>query len=387
MSKKKRSFINFISIISMLGLSIGCAALIIILSFFNGLEELNRQVFKAFDPALKITKKKEKFFQTDTVLLQKIRAIEGVRAVSEVIEDKALAKSDYAQMIVVLRGMDANFVNQQELKNATQGGEFSIEDEEGPKAFIGNGVAGVLKLDVNDMLNPLQLLYPRNAKLNILNPEQNIMKTALPVSGVFMLEEQYDNYVYLPLQTMEYLTDKQNQRSSYDLQLHSGVDTDKVKKTIQTISGTLYDVKNRDEQNEVLFKAIKVEKLFIFIGLFCIVALASITIFFGVSMLVLDKKDDIFILQSLGASATTIRRIFISEGVIIGLIAVLVGNVIGLGVCFAQMKFGFLKLGIEYSLVDAYPVHIRIWDVCISSVGILFLCIFATLYPARKAIS
>jgi lipoprotein-releasing system permease protein len=387
LSKKKKGFINFIAIISMLGLALGTAALIIILSVFNGLEDLNRQVFKAFDPDLKISSKTTKYFEASPKILTKIKKIEGIAYVSEILQEKALARSNDAQMIVVLKGIDSTFNRNQDLKKSIVEGKMSQYKGNLPQVFIGAGVYYTLDLVVDDYLRPLNLLFPKNQAINVLNPEDNINTRTFDVSGAFALEVQYDNYVYAPLKEVEALCEAENKRTSYDIILKPEAEINKIKQNLAEIMGANYSIKTRDEQNAALFKAIKVEKLFIFVALFFIMAIASFNIFYGLSMLVLDKKDDVFTLASLGASQSQIRNIFLIEGLIIGIVGVLVGSFIGLSVCLIQQKWGVVSLGMQYAMVNSYPVKIQGFDIFISIFGILFLALMASILPANKALN
>ena len=385
LSKKKRSFINFISLISMLGIALGLTALIVILSVFNGLEDLNRQIFKAFDPDLKITSISKKDFLPESGLLQKIKAINGVKYLSEVYQDKALARSNDAQMIVVLKGVDTTFENNLEMQKALFEGDMKIFKDGRPTAYVGGGVYTALDLKVNDFLYPLTLLYPKMQPLNVLNPEENINQSTLEVAGAFVLEQQYDNHVIVPLQIVESLTEKEGKRTAIEITLKENIDASGVKKEISGILASNLQIKDRDEQNAPLLKAIKIEKLFIFIALFFIVGIASFNIFYSLSMLVIDKKDDIKTLSSLGATKSLIKAIFLAEGLLVAIVGIVLGLILGLGISYLQQKFGFVKLGMEYALVDAYPVEIRTSDVFLSVIGIFVITVLASVLPATRA--
>ncbi|MBP6619380.1 MAG: ABC transporter permease [Leadbetterella sp.] len=385
LSKKKRSFINFISIISMLGIALGLTSLIIILSVFNGLEDLNRQIFKAFDPDLKVTSTLKKGFYPTKGLIKKINNVDGVAYTMEVYQDKALARSKDAQMIVVLKGVDSTFTKNAEMKKSLIEGKMSIYNGERPVAYIGGGVYSVLDLNVEDYLSPLGILYPRNQKLNVLNPEENINQVNVEVSGVFALEQQYDNYVYLPLATVEQLIDAPGKRTSLEITIMPGYEVTPIKNKITKILGANLQIKDRDEQNESLLKAIKIEKLFIFVALFFIIGIASFNIFYALSMLVIDKKDDIQTLSSIGAGQSLVKTIFLAEGFLISFIGVCLGLVLGLGICFIQMHFGVISLGMQYATVDAYPVKIILSDIVFSVFGIFLITFLASLLPATKA--
>lgn len=385
LSTKKKSFINFISIISMLGVAVGLSALIIILSVFNGLEDLNRQIFKSFDPDLKISAKQAKTFIPDQELIESLKNMEEVAYISEVLQDKALARNGDYQTIIDVRGVDSSFKLNNDFRKALLIGEMDVYKEEFPAAFLGIDVFNSLQLGIADFLNPIEVLYPRNQKVNLLNPESNINDASMIVSGVFMLEQHYDNFLFMPLEEMEDLTESWDKRSAIEISLQPNARVNRVKRQVAALLDDNLVVKDRDEQNESLLKAIKLEKLFIFIGLIFIVGIAAFNIFYALSMLVLDKKDDIETLSSLGADASFIRRIFIIEGFIISGIGVIAGLIIGLGVVWMQQKFGFVGLGVDYAITDSYPVRIMLSDVLLSIVGIWLITFLASLIPARKA--
>lgn len=369
----------------MLGIALGLTSLIIILSVFNGLEDLNRQIFKAFDPDLKVTSTLKKGFYPTKGLIKKINNVDGVAYTMEVYQDKALARSKDAQMIVVLKGVDSTFTKNAEMKKSLIEGKMSIYNGERPVAYIGGGVYSVLDLSVEDYLSPLGILYPRNQKLNVLNPEENINQVNVEVSGVFALEQQYDNYVYLPLATVEQLIDAPGKRTSLEITIMPGYEVTPIKNKITKILGANLQIKDRDEQNESLLKAIKIEKLFIFVALFFIIGIASFNIFYALSMLVIDKKDDIQTLSSIGAGQSLVKTIFLAEGFLISFIGICLGLVLGLGICFIQMHFGVISLGMQYATVDAYPVKIILSDIVFSVFGIFLITFLASLLPATKA--
>ena len=385
LSKKKRSFINFISIISMLGIALGLTALIVVLSVFNGLEGLNRQIFKAFDPDLKISSVTKKDFLPGNDLIKKIKHLEGVKYISEVYQDKALARSNDAQMIVVLKGVDTTFENNKEMQKALFEGEMKIFKDGRPAAYVGGGVFTALDLKINDFLNPLTLLYPKIQPLNVLNPEDNINQYTLEVAGAFVLEQQYDNHVIVPIEIVESLNDKAGKRTAIEITLKENADLNEVKKQISGLLSENLIVRDRDEQNAPLLKAIKIEKLFIFIALFFIVGIASFNIFYSLSMLVIDKKDDIKTLSSIGATQNLVKSIFLAEGLLVATIGVVLGLILGLSISFFQQKFGLIKLGMEYALVDAYPVENRSADVIMSVLGIFVISVLASIVPASRA--
>ncbi len=370
----------------MLGICVGTAALVIVLSVFNGLEDLNRTIFKSSNPDIKISPVQGKTFDRDVALFDKLKQINGIQALTEVIEDNALAMREEEQIIVRVKGVDSTFQQDNPLRNALFEGELVIHQDSIDYAFVGGGVYSVLSLQSFNFLRPLQLWYPKNQKLNALNPESNINRLLLPVSGAFVLEQQYDNLVYIPIRRMENLTEMHGKRTSLEIRVADEKQLTKIKRQMAEILGPAFDIKDRDEQNAALFRAIKIEKLFIFLALLFIIGIASFNIFFALSMLVLDKKDDIKTLSALGASSGLVRKIFLSEGAIISFSGALVGLFMGVGICWSQMQYGWLSMGMEYAIVDAYPVLLKTSDVLLSLFGIIVIAFLASLFPAQKAV-
>jgi lipoprotein-releasing system permease protein len=271
------------------------------------------------------------------------------------------------------------------MKKSLVDGKMEILNGGRPTAFIGGGVSSILSLNVLDYLTPLGILYPKNQKLNVLAPEDNINQINVEVSGIFVLEQQYDNYVYLPLSTVEQLIEAPGKRTSVEITLKPGAEVGSVKDRIAAILDDSLQIKDRDEQNESLLKAIKIEKLFIFVALFFIIGIASFNIFYALSMLVIDKKDDIETLSSIGATKGLVKNIFLAEGLVISFVGVAQGLVMGIGICFIQMRFGIVSLGMQYATVDAYPVKIISLDIFLSVLGIFLITFLASILPATKA--
>lgn len=386
-STKKRGFIHFISIISVVGVAVGMTALIIVLSVFNGLEKLNREIFKISNPDLKISHTSSKTFENEEHLLSTLRSDTRVDKVVEVIEDNALAKQGEDQLIVTIKGVDDSFEQLKTMQKALVDGTMYITKEGSDFAFVGAGVYNYLNLSVDDFIRQLEIWYPRNQKLNVLNPESNINKLRLPIAGVFALEQQYDNHVYLPIHLVEALTGKKGERSALEIYLKKNDDIDDLKNELGTQMPQGLEVKDRDELNIALFRAIRIEKLFIFIALLFIIGIASFNIFFSLSMLVLDKKDDIENLFAIGASEKLVSQIFLKEGFIIAATGSIIGLIIGSGICLSQIYFGWLKMGMEFAIVDAYPVVLKWSDIIFSIIGIMLIALAASYFPSRKAVS
>lgn len=397
-SKKKRSFISWLSILSMLGVGVGTMALVIVLSVFNGMEELNRQIFKSFESDMTIAPRQGKRFTASAELLTRLRQTPGVALVTAIAQDNALAKYDNRQTVVRLKGVDDNYLERQQLDSALLEGKLLLRREGVNYAIVADGVRSDLSISPTDILTPLQVLYPRSGQsFSVLNPDA-FSSESLTVAGVFFIESHYDNYVLIPLATARELFGYQpNDVTSLELQLRPGTDEDAVKRALQAVVGESTDapvqegtgskltVQSRDDLNKDLYRAIRVEKLFVAITLGFIILIASINIFFSLSMLVIEKKEDIKILFAMGATAGLVRRIFLTEGAIIALTGAIAGLVLGIVICLAQEQYGFIRMGTVSSIIDAYPVRLYTSDILLTGVLVVLITILTSWFPAQRA--
>ncbi len=369
----------------MLGIGIGTMALVIVLSVFNGLEDLNRQIFKSFDPDIKISAIEGKTFNLREINMATLAKLKGVRHVGEVIQDNALVRYQNAQMIVSLKGVDHYFEENSPLKKALVEGKFLIQKDSVDYAIIGGNVYDALSVSVENVLEPLDVWYPKASKKLALIPEENINSSLINVSGVFALEQNYDDFIYVPLSFAEKLTDNLSERTALEIYLEKDAQMGSLQKEIQKIVGNKFKVQNRDEQNASLFRAIKIEKLFIFIALLFIIGIASFNVFFSLTMLVIDKESEIKTLSAFGANARLIRNVFFTEGAIISFSGASVGLFFGGLICFVQEKYGLLKMGIPNAIVDAYPVKMQLLDFILTAFALIAITILASIIPAKRA--
>ena len=385
-SRKKRNIISIISNIAMIGVAVGTAALIIVLSVFNGLEDLIREIYSSFDPDLKITAVEGKSFETDTEFMNRIRQMPGVAVVSEVIEDNALLRYNDRQMVVKVKGVSENFFEQNEIDSSVVEGHSQLILDDTHHALIGRGVQYQLSIRPNNQFAPLQFLYPRNTKFNPLNPEGSFNTLSITPGGIFAIERQYDDaYVFVPLNFAAELLEYGRRRTAIEIKVEEGVRVDRVKAALQQELGESFRIQNSDEQHTSLLRAVKVEKLFVFITFAFILGIASLNIFFSLSMLVIDKKKDIAILASMGATASIIRNIFLFEGALVAFIGAAYGLSIGMLICNLQQNFGLVSMGMATSVVEAYPVKMQVQDFILTGIAIVVITLLVSVRPARKA--
>ena len=386
-SHNKRSFISIIALIAMIGVGVGTAAMVVVLSVFNGMEALNRQIFKTFDADIEITPREGRRFVVSDAFLDKIRKTEGVAIVTQVIEDNALARYRDNQTVVRLKGVDSTFAQRGQLDTAMIEGTLQLTGAQGtPFAVVSEGVRSALLISMNDPLTPLELWYPRSDRktLSLSSPDA-FNQVAVRPGGTFFIESRYDDYVIAPLATVASLLQYGKQRTDLEIQVAPNASAESVRRRLQRVAGEAFVVKDRDELNADLLRAIRVEKLFVSVTLSFIILVAAINIFFSLSMLAIEKKEDIRMLFAMGATASLVRRIFLSVGGIVALSGATLGLIVGVSLCWLQEKYGLVSMGMESSLVDAYPIKLVWSDLLVTALIIVAITVVVSIIPARRA--
>lgn len=385
-SRRKKSFISLISNIAMLGVAVGTAALITILSVFNGMEDLNRQLFKSFDADLKITPATGKRFESSAALLQKTNQTADVLLVTQVIEDNVLARYADRRAVVKLKGVDSSYLQRHQLDNSMLDGTLALANNGEPQAVVGITAQQALSLNINDFLTPLELWCPRSDTPTLsFNSPEAFNQQVIRVAGIFALESRFDNYVIVPLPFAAQLLNYGNQRTALEITLQPNADPDAVKLALQQKLGKAFTVQTRDELNASLLRAIRIEKLFVNIALGLIVLVAAINIFFSLSMLVIEKRADLKMLFAMGATTTLVRNIFLFEGAIVALTGATLGLILGIIASWLQLKYGLISMGTPSSLVEAYPIKMEIRDFVITAFLVAIITFLVSFVPARRA--
>jgi lipoprotein-releasing system permease protein len=408
LSKRKKNFINIISGLSMLGVAFATAALVVVLSVFNGLEDLLRSLYTAFDPQLKIEAVEGKSFEVTDSLKNKITSIEGIEILTEVIEDYVyvryaqpdvvtpeemteteehfLMPKGTAEMVVTMKGVSDNFIDQHRLDNNIIGGDPKLHLNGMHAAIIGKGVRNTLSISVENDFVPLELYYVKNLKSNSFNPSAMYSQQFALPSAVFAIEKNYDeNYIFVPLELAKELMTYGNKRTALEVKLKEGVSTESVQERIKNVLGSSFKVLTNDEQHRDLYRILKIEKLFVALAMALLIAIASINIFFSLMMLVIDKKKDISILASLGATPALIRKIFISEAFVISGIGACMGLLFGAFLCWLQDSAGLVGMGMETAVVMDYPVKMVGTDFLFVATIIILITWLIAWFPARAA--
>jgi lipoprotein-releasing system permease protein len=370
----------------MIGIAFSTAALIIVLSVFNGLGDLLRSINSSFDPEIKVELVKGKSFEVSPDLIGKIQAIDGVKIVTEVIEDYAYVRYRDADMVITLKGVSNNFIDQHRLDDHIADGRLVLEENGINYAIIGRGVQYALSVATGENLYPLQLFYIKNMKTSGIDPSQLYARKSIEPGGVFSIEKNYDeNYIFVPLQFAQELLNYDNKRTSLEIQTEKGVNEKDIQQKIKTVVGEKFKVLTNEEQHQDIYRLLKIEKLFTAVALMLLVLVASINIFFSLMMLAIDKKKDISILFAIGGQQSLIQKIFLGEGALIAFSGAITGLVLGGIICWLQSSFGLVGMGMDNAIVSSYPVEMKASDFVLTSLVIITITLLVSFYPARLA--
>ncbi len=387
-AKKSHNAINIISLISMGGVAVGTMALIVVLSVFNGFDNLVQSLFNSFNPDLLITIKEGKTFIPDRDLLFKLKQTEGVADYAEVLEDKALLKYNDRQTIATVKGVGRNYSNISGVDSMIRQGEFSLQKTKDYYTVVGEGIAYFLNISLDVRIGyrpPITVYVPKRTKNISFNPERAVNRMYITPVGIFSIEQEFDSkYIFVPLEFSRELFDYSGEVSSVEVKLTEYSDYEQVQAKVQGLFGDQFSVKNRFQQNQLFYQTMETEKWVIFLILIFILGVASFNVIGSLTMLILEKKSDIGIFTSLGADMSVIRRIFLTEGWLITVIGAVIGLIAGLALCWAQIKYKIVGLPNSGSFViDAYPVDIQWNDVITILMAVLLIGYFAAWYPIR----
>lgn len=387
-SKKSHNAINVISAISVCGVALATLALVCTLSVFNGFQDLVATFFTAFDPQLKITAVKGKVFDGQDPRILQIRELPEVELCSESLEDNIMVQYQDKQTMAVLKGVEDNFDRLTPIDSILFGrGELILHDEVVDYAIPGIQLLSTLGASIR-FLDPLEIYAPkRGAKVNLANPSTAFSTGQLFSSGlVFAVnQEKYDgSYILTSLRFARDLFQYTSEVSAINLKLKPEADTDAVKEKIEQILGEDFCVSDRYEQQADTFRIMEIEKLISYLFLTFILVIASFNVIGSLSMLIIDKREDVNTLRNLGANDNQIVRIFLFEGRMISFIGASLGVVLGLFLCWLQQKYGLIALGSSGTfVVDAYPVSVHLTDVIVIFITVLAVGFLSVWYPVR----
>lgn len=367
-SKKSVNAINIISGISTLGVLIGSAALIIILSVFNGFEQLILNMFSSLSPELRIEPANGKLFHPDSLANDKLRNDPRVLHYSEVLQENVLLRYGQNQFIGTLRGFGGDY---NRMKDLIELGSDTLQNGHESFAILGAAVQAYLGVNLNDDWRSISVYSPRKVMVNSINPMDEFNIRSIKPSGVMVPQPKFDDYFITSLPFAQEVFDEYDKISAIEIDVKKGISISSFQKELASSLGDKFVVKNIGEQNPTLYKILNSEKWAVFLILTFVLIIAILNIIGSLTMLVIDKQKDIVVLRSLGANSSFIKRIFFSEGMFISLIGCIVGMLFGLIFCVIQLKFGMIKMSGADLITDVYPISLKWID---------FVLVFSTVF-------
>ena len=388
-SKKSHHSINIISGISVLGVTIATAAMVCILSVFNGFEGMVADLFTAFDPELKVLPVKGKYIDVSDPMVKKVKRCNEALVCTEVVEDKALIVVNDRQHMVTVKGVEDSFFGMVDFESIKLGdGDLMLHFGDNEYGILGVNLLTSLGLTI-DFTDTLDVYAPKKGEnISLVNPMNDFTRGELlsPRSAFMVLQAKYDNqYVLTSIDFARHLFDKDSMVTGLEMSLDPSADVDKVKKRLLEETGGKFKILDRYEQQSDIFKIMEVEKLVSYIFLTFIILIACFNIIGSLSMLIIDKREDIKTLHNLGASNRDISRIFLFEGWLISVVGAVIGILIGVGLCLLQQEYGFLKFGDSSGnyIIDVYPVSVKITDIILVFVTVAIIGFLAVWYPVK----
>jgi lipoprotein-releasing system permease protein len=380
-TSKSKNVVNIISYISLFGVSVGTAALVIVMSVFNGFEKIVLDMYNSFDPHLKITSVVGKTFNPEdvkSILLEQ----KDIKLYAEVLEEKVLIQNNGNEIIATIKGVDDNFNELVNFSKLVVFGDSVFENFNGNAVIVGNGIAYNLSINVNNIFEQINITAP-NRTSKYIKDKSDLVKTAFLPIGVFSVQAEYDNeYIICPLKNLQNILERENEVSAIEVNLLNSENMEDVKSETQKQIGDNYIVKTRLEQHEFLYKLLNSEKLAVFLILVFILIIASFNIISSLSMMMIDKQKDIKTFWNLGSSEKQIRNIFFTKGILGVLVGSAIGLFIGVGFSLLQQHFGFIAMEGNF-VVNAYPVELNIKDVLIVEITVIVIGLIASFYPAK----
>ncbi|MCD6017776.1 MAG: hypothetical protein K0S53_897 [Bacteroidetes bacterium] len=382
-SKKSNNAINVISWISIIAIAVTTAALVIVLSAMNGLTSVVADLYHAIEPDLKITSVNSKYISRNKELVDKIKSVQGINGMSFSIEENALIKLDDKQAIVTIKGVDDEFKNLTHFDTVVMEGTYRFRFDNQYYGVFGRGIANKLDVNVNDFISPISIYAPVRGKVESINPEDAFNKVSIVPSGIFSLNDDFDyKYVLIDLGAAQELFDCPNSFSIIELSVNDKDELKSIQQQLQNKLGPDYQIKNRYQLNDVLFKTLETEKLWTFLILAFILVIATFNIIGALTMLIIEKKKDIKTLYNLGADQQLIRTIFMKEGFLITSVGALFGLVIGLIVCVLQQQFHLVTFD-DMSVIPYYPIKMQVKDFIWILGVVMGIGFLAAVYPVR----
>ncbi len=384
-SRKSANIVNLISAISVVGVAIGTMALIVVLSAFNGIDSFIEGMLSNFDPDLKITASQGKSFSLDDADFDSVKQLTGVVSYAEVVEENALLSYEGRLKYAVVKGVATDYAEFSGLDSVMIDGEFFLKKGSQNYAVIGEGVRYELSVGLS-FVSPIYVNVPRRDFRSTINIDQSLNRGHVFPSGSFSVEQEIDSkYILVPLDFARSLFELEGRLTSLELKVDDQDDVSRIKASVQKLLGAQFLVQDRYEQHEFLYRVMRSEKWSSFLILSFILVIASFNLLGSLTMIIIDKKDDIKILGSMGANKKLVRQIFLFEGWLVSFSGAVGGLILGVVLVWAQSRFELLKLPGDGSFaLSAYPVDLQLIDVSATFLIVLCIGFFAAWYPVRS---
>ena len=383
-AKKSHNVINIISAISAIGMAVGTAALIIILSIYNGFDSLIKSMMSNVEPDLLITPATGKVFVPEGETYDWIYEQSAVKNMCTILQEQVFISYDGQQGLALVKGVDWIYEGESPIQDHLREGSFVLHRGDVPLAAVGLGLAYNMGISPR-FLAPIEIYFPlRTGRISMTNPAASIMSINVWPSCTFSVNSDVDSKLMIvPIEKMRELLDYEDEVSAVEIRVTEGVSQKEItalQKEIAERLGPGFKVKNRFQQNESLYKMMKYEKAAIYMILIFVIIIIAFNIFGSLSMLIIEKKEDIRTMQSLGARESLIKRIFVLEGWMISLVGLFFGLVAGIGFSLLQQHFGFIKMPGSF-IVQAYPVIVSVWDILLTVAGVALIGYLIALLP------
>ncbi len=400
-SRKIPNVIHLISFISLIGVTVGSFALIVVLSVFNGFEDVVLSLYNSFDSDLKLTPKKGKYFEPtkayfqdsttdkkETAVLKKVKSWNGVADCSFVIEENVLIRYENRQSIATIKAIRPSYLPSMGVDTMLYSGKANLTAGQSPRTIVGAGIAGKLSLNLYDQNSSLEVFTPKKGGLGFrLDPREAFRSKRIQPSGIFSIQKEFDEkYIITPLDFTRKLINRGNQVTGLEVNARSEQDMEALKTKLINHFGKGYQVKNRYEQHRYLYQVMQTEKTAVYLILVFILVIAAFNLIGALLMLAFEKKKDMAVLKSMGATGQTIKNVFFYEGLLLSMGGAFTGITLGTLLCWLQMKFELLTLKANSTFVlDAYPVSFEWFDFVAVFATVVVLGFIASYYPARIA--
>lgn len=388
-AKKSANAINIIAWVTTGVIAFATACQILVLSVFNGFEDLVKSLYSSFYTDIKVIPEQGKTFVLTPGQIKSIQSITGIQAVSFIAEEKALLQNDDQQTVIYLKGVDSNYDKVSGVPDKIIAGKFEPGTAAEPGLIVGFGVQNAASISVNDKLAPsiVTLILPKKGKVSVSDPMQSLSEGNAKATGVFLIQQDFDNKYALT--NIDFVRQQMgfgdDEYSACEIRLNNPEETAIIQQQLGKLLGKQFKVQSKYEQNASLYNTMRMEKWAIYALFSLILFVSAFTMIGSLTMLVLEKQKDISILQGMGATTKMILKIFLSEGLLLGALGSVIGIVLALVICFLQVKFHLIKLAGGSFLIDYFPVKLQLTDFIMVTATAGFIAFFASWFPARKA--